>query len=177
MASRFALPFCLLLAFATVAVWARVDRRWPVPAWLFAVLAVGLLGSSVPRQARHFYSHMGIDEIEWERRWVGERAPVSRLILTNKSSLPWLLDKTPAILLPRARILQDRLQLHLARHTFGEILVMQSLRPTTSRGDHQLVPEEELPPGFRLELITEKRFGTKIARISRLVAVEGGSGG
>ena len=177
MAARFALPLYMLFAFASVAFIRWLDRRMPATPWLFAIVAVGFLGFSLPRQARHHYSHLGNDEIEWERRYVAALAPADRLIITNKSSLPWLMEQTPSILLPRARAMQDRLSHHLARHTFGEILVMQSLRPTSIRGDHRIVPEEELPPGFTLELITEKRFGTKIARISRLVAVTEGSDG
>jgi len=177
MATRFALPLCVLFAFAAVFFVRWLDRRLPATPWLLVLLAVTFFGFSLPRQARHHYSHLGNDEIDWERRFVAVRAPVNRLIITNKSSLPWLMEQTPAILLPRARLLQDRLRLHLDKHTFGEILVMQSLRPTSVRGEHRLVPEEELPPGFTLELITEKRFGTKIARISRLVAVTERSGG
>jgi len=55
---------------------------------------------------------------------------------------------------------------------FAEILVTQTLRPTSAQGAHELLPEDRLPPNFKLELIAEHRFGTKIARISRLVAIE-----
>lgn len=177
MASRFSLPLCVLAVFATVLLVQRLDRRVPATPWLLGLAAVAFLAFSIPRQARHHYSHLGIDEIEWERRLVAARPPVDRLVITNKSSLPWLLERTPSILVPRARTLQDRLRHHLARGTFGEILVMQSLRPTSVRGDHQIVPEEELPPGFKLEFVAEKRFGTKLARISRLTAIETASGG
>jgi hypothetical protein len=177
MASRFSLPLCVLAAFAAVLFVQWLDRRRPVTPWLLGLAAVVFLAFSIPRQARHHYSHLGIDEIEWERRFVAARPPADRLVITNKSSLPWLLDRTPAILVPRARALQDRLRHHLARGTFGEILVMQTLRPTSVRGDHQIVPEEELPPGFKLEFVAEKRFGTKLARISRLTAIEAEAGG
>jgi hypothetical protein len=172
MAARFGLPLCVLFAFAAVFLARWLDRRVPATPWLLALVAVSFLGFSLPRQAHHHYSNLGNQEIEWERRFVEDRPSAHRLIITNKSSLPWLMGQTPSILLPRARILQDRLRLHLDRKTFDEILVMQSLRPTTANGGHQIVPEEELPPGFALEFITEKRFGTKIARISRLVAVK-----
>jgi hypothetical protein len=171
MAARFALPLCVLFVFAAVLLVRHLDRRLPATPWLLVIVAVCFLGFSVPRQARHHYSHLGNDEIEWERRYVAELAPADRLIITNKSSLPWLLEQTPSILLPRARALRDRLRHHLEKQTFGEILVMQSLRPTSLRGDHRIVPEEELPAGFALEFVAEKRFGTKLARISRLVAV------
>jgi len=173
MASRFSLPFHLLLALAVVAVAAvyGARRRWLVPAVALGCGAF-ILGSAVPRQAMHLYSHLGIDEIEWERRFVEARPPGDRLILTGKSSLPWLVRKCPSILISRARHVPDRLRYQLAQPTFREILVIQSLRPTTAEGRHQLLPEDELPPNFKLELLVEKRFGTKIDRVSRLVAVE-----
>lgn len=172
MAARFALPLCVLFAFASVLFVRWLDQRMQATRWMIVILAAAFLGLSVPRQARHHYSHMGIDEIEWERRFVAERPAVQRLVITNKSTLPWLLDRTPSILLPRARVVfQDRLRFHLERRTFDEVLVMQTLVPMTAEGNHGVPPDEELPPGFELELLAEKRFGTKITRISRLVAV------
>jgi hypothetical protein len=50
--------------------------------------------------------------------------------------------------------------------------VTQGARPTSSDGDYRLPPEDVLPDWFRLELLAERRFGTKLARISRLVAVD-----
>jgi hypothetical protein len=177
MAARFALPLCLLFAFASVVFVRQLDCRMRATRWVLVILAAAFFGFSIPRQARHHYSHVGTDEVQWERRFIAGRTPANRLIITNKSSLPWLLEQTPSILLPRARAMEDRLRHHLEKNTFGEILVMQSLLPTTSKGDHRLLPEEELPPGFELEFVAEKRFGTKIARISRLVAVAERSGG
>lgn len=178
MASRFSLPFCLLLALVVVAVAAVFDaqRRWVAPA-LAAGCVLYTFGSVVPRQALHLYSHLGIDEIEWERRFVAARPPGDRLILTSKSSLTWLVLKCPSILISRAALVPDRLRVQLAQPTFREILVFQSLRPSSVYGQHQLVPEDALPAGFHLELITEKRFGTKIDRVSRLVAVDAPAAG
>ncbi len=170
-ASRFSLPFHLVLAFAAVVAVARLDRRFPASLGLIGVMSVFALGVTVGHDAQHLYSHLGIDEVEWEKRYVAALPPGERLIITNKSTLPWLLEKTPSILIGRTRLVGDRLKYQLEQNTFRDILVLQSLRPTTVEGDHQLLPEDRLPPGFDLELMTEKRFGTKIARISRLVAV------
>lgn len=170
-ASRFSLPFHLVLAFAVVVLAARLDRRGPASLALLGGMTVFALGVTTSHSAQHLYSYLGIDEIEWEKRYVAALPPGERLVISNKSTLPWLLVKTPSILIGRTRLVGDRLQYQLERKTFREILVMQSLRPTTVQGDHQLVPEDRLPPGFDLELVTEKRFGTKITRISRLVAV------
>jgi hypothetical protein len=123
------------------------------------------------RFALPLYSHTGIDEIEWEKRFVAARPPGERLIITNKSTLPWLLLKTPSILVGRARLVADRVQYYLQEEPLREIIVMQSFRPTTADGDYQMSPDDQLPKGFELEFLTERRFGSKITRISRLVAV------
>ena len=171
MASRFSLPLYLVLAFAVVVAGAALGRRWPaLPAWLMgtALLAVVVATS---RFAEPLYSHTGIDEIEWERRFVAARPPGPRLILTNKSTLPWLLIKIPSILVGRANIVADRLQAQLQDGVFTEILIMQTFRPTSADGDYQMNPEDRLPKGFAIEQLAERRLGTRVTRISRLVAV------
>jgi hypothetical protein len=171
MASRFALPFHLLLVLGVVAAAACLDRRWPVSWVLLAAVGLFTFGSSAPKQSYHFYSHLGNDEIEWERRIVAARPAGSRLVISNKSTLPWLIDQTPSILLERSRGVADRLAAQLAMPDFREILVTQGMRPASREGDYELPPEDRLPEWFELELLAERRFGTKLARISRLVAV------
>jgi hypothetical protein len=172
MASRFSLPAYVvgILCAVTVARW--LDARWrhatPV---LLGLTLVSFLGFSVPKQSHHIYSQMGIQELEWERRTVAAMPPASRLVLTNKTTLVWLLDKTPSLLLGRALLMQDRIAYQLTQPTFQEVLVMQGLRPVSAEGYHQIVPEDRLPDNFELESLAERRFGTKIARISRLVAI------
>jgi hypothetical protein len=169
-AARFSLPLYLVLTFAVVAAGAQLVRRWPGTGILLALVAVLATVDATNRFAQPLYSHLGIDEIEWERRFVAARPPVPRLVITNKSTLPWLLEKTPSILNGRARLVADRVKYQLEEGGLGEILVMQTFRPATVDGDHQISPEDRLP-GFQLELLAEKRFGSKITRISRLVAV------
>jgi Dolichyl-phosphate-mannose-protein mannosyltransferase len=171
MASRFALPLYFVLAFAVVTAGDALGRRWRAVPVLLGGLAALAVVTATTRFAQPLYSHTGIDEIEWEKRVVAARPPGPRLIITNKSTLPWLLLQTPSILVGRARMVADRVQHNLQESLFREILVMQSFRPTTADGDHAMVPEDKLPPGFELEFIAERRFGTKLTRISRLVAV------
>jgi hypothetical protein len=171
MASRFALPFYLLLAFAAVLLVRDLDRWLPATRLLLLASVLFACGVTTSRYANHFYSHLGIDEIEWTRRFVQERPPMPRLIITNRSTLPWLVIKTPSILIDRARMVADRVNDQLHDANFGEILVLQTLPPTTEDGDHQVLPAERLA-GFKLELLAERRFGTKLTRISRLVAVD-----
>ena len=172
MAARFALPLHLLLVLAAVAAAAWGDRKWPVSVVALGVVAVFILGVSAPKQAYHFYSHVGNDEIAWEQRVIAARPAGSRLIITNKSTLPWLINRIPAILLDRSQAVADRLAEHLHMPDFSEILVTQGARPTSLEGNYQLPPDEILPAWFHLEPVAERRFGTKLARISRLVAID-----
>ncbi len=172
MAARFSLPLHLLFAFGTVLMAAGLDRRWPATPVLLVLTVAFACGVSTTRFSSHLYSHLGIDEIEWTLRYVNARPPGPRLILTNRTSLPWLLQKTPAILLDRSKLVAGRLQEQLREHNFAEILVLQSLRPTSPEGWHELIMDDRLPAGFHLEQLAEKRFGTKLVRISRLVAVD-----
>jgi len=172
MAARFALPLHLLLALAIVAAAAWGDRKWPVSVVALAVVAVFILGVSSPKQSYHYYSHLGNDEIAWEQRVVAARPSVSRLIVTNKSPLPWLIEQTPAILLDRAKVVADRLAEQMHMPEFSEILVTQGARPTSLEGDYEIPPDEVLPAWFHLEPVAERRFGTKLARISRVVAID-----
>ena len=172
LASRFSLPFHLVLAFAVVVAAAAYDRRWPVSWVLLGGMTVFAVGVTTTRHAQHLYSYLGIDEVEWEKRYVAALPPRERIIVSNKSTLPWLLEKKSSILIGRARLVAARLKYQLEQGPYRDILVLQSLRPTTAEGDHQLVPEDRLPPGFTLEVMVEKRFGTRISRISRLVSIQ-----
>ncbi|HVU16781.1 MAG TPA: glycosyltransferase family 39 protein [Candidatus Didemnitutus sp.] len=171
MAARFSLPLYLLIAFLVVLLAGALDRKWMVTPLVIAATVLFAAGVSAGRFAGHHYSHLGIDEIEWERRFVDSLPPAPRLVITNRSTLPWLVEKTPSILIDRARQVADRLQYQLRDTTFKEILVTQALPPTTADGDYQILPAERLP-GFHLELLAERRFGSKLVRISRLVTID-----
>src|SRR5205814_2023558 len=129
MAARFALPLHLLLVLAIVAATAWGDRKWPVSAVALGLVGAFILGSSAPRQSFHFYSHLGNDEIAWEERVVAARPAGTRLMLTNKSTLPWLINNTTAIVLDRARMVADRLAEQLRLPDFSERLVTHGARP------------------------------------------------
>ena len=171
MAARFSLPLHLLFVFALVTAGATLRSRWPALPTILGALALLAVVLATSRFAQPLYSYTGANEIEWEKRFVSARPPGERLIITNKSTLPWLLLKTPSILMGRAGLVADRLQHQLQEANFREILVMQSFRPTTAEGDYQMVSDDRLPKGFEVEFLAERRFGTKITRISRLLSV------
>ncbi len=172
MASRFALPFYVFLAvLAAVALAGAHARRWLFGAAL-AGAVLFTLGSTVPRLSRHGYSNLGTEEQNWLVRTVAARGAGPRIIITHKTTLIWLLEKTSALLIQRARLVPDRLRYQLAQGTYREILVTQELRPASAEGQHQVIPDNTLPENFHLELVAQKRFGTKLVRLSRLVAVD-----
>lgn len=172
MASRFGLPFCLLLAVLAAVALVKMDPK----GWVFRVGLTGalvfILGSTVPRLSRHAYSNLGINELHWLVRTVEQRGDGPRIVISHKSALIWLMYKTPSILIDRAKMVPDRLRFQLKEKVFREILVTQELRPASAAGQHQVIPGDVLPASFHLEMLTEKRFGTKMVRLSRLVAVD-----
>ncbi len=172
MVSRLALPFSMFLGFAIAAaigVWKPslpVVRGW-IAVVLLAYLSFGLSAATYQRDLSELVS-----EIEWERRVVQEQMPpAARLIITNKSALPWLIQHVPAIGIGRARERPDELRLHLEWGTFDEVLVAQAYRPTSATGDHQIDPSQDLTGLFVLETVAERHFGGHIARISRVVKI------
>lgn len=171
--SRLALPFLALLALLGAGLAAYLDRFFAATrfALVGSALAVVLIYGRVT--PLHLYSAENLiaAEVNWELGWVKSRPAANRLILTNKSCLPWLLEHTPSMLLDHIRKREPQLRFHLEAGTFGEILVMQRLRPTTRQGDLRIDPADALPANFELELLAEHRFGITLARISRLRAL------
>lgn len=172
MASRFSLPLHLLLTFAVVLAAIGLDRRGILSRALLLFVGLFAVAGAAAKFGLHHYSHLGIDEVEWQRRYVNALPSGERLIISNQSTLPWLLEKKPSILIGRARMVADRLHAQLQEPNLDEILVVQTLRPSTPDGDHQIPPDDKLPATFTLETLAERRFGTRICRISRLTAVE-----
>jgi hypothetical protein len=174
MVSRLALPLLMVMAIAA-AVWlARLDRRWPATRWalIFTLISVPLIyGRATPH---HTYTAHNIVAAEqrWEMMWVEARGTADRIILSNKSCLPWILNRVPSLLLDHARDRGPQLRFQIAEGNFHEILVMQRLEPVSSAGGFKVRPDDALPPGFQLETLAEKRFGATRSRISRLMSVD-----
>jgi hypothetical protein len=173
-ASRFALPACLGLALLAAVLVCRLDRRWPAMRLAFLGVGVFLLVSALPAISYRLYTtqNLVMKEVDWEHEFVLPRPSGTRLFITNKSTIPWVLWKIPALIIGVARQRGEQLRYHMAQGTFQEILVAQALRPTTPDGHFGVDPEDLLPGTFHLETLAEKRFGGRMARLSRLVAVD-----
>lgn len=173
-ASRFALPMCLLLALAAAWWVGRIDSR-RVPALRIAIVGFGvwLLVWCFPALAHRLYTSQNLvmQEVEWEHEQLMKR-PGPVLLISNKSTIPFVLLRIPTIIngVGRQRVAQIRY--HMREGTFKEVIVAQALRPTSAAGQMGVDPDDVMPDSFRLVPIAEKRFGGRYARLSRLVGIE-----
>lgn len=170
--ARLSLPTCVLMAIALAYAVDRFGRLRLQISWLAAGAAVfAYLWGGLVANAQHTGLNTLDKELLWERRFVATQPPGERLIITNKSALPWMLCHTPAIAVEQARHRGAAIQFHIDAHTFREVLVFQKYRPTDAQGDFQLDPADRLPDSFVLEPIVERRFGTRLDRVSRVVMI------
>ncbi|MEO6246694.1 MAG: glycosyltransferase family 39 protein [Opitutaceae bacterium] len=171
-ASRFALP--IYFALAVLAGWAvhALDRGWPATRLAAAGLAVWLLCFASGTYAHRFYTahNQVMLELEWELAQVTAR-PGPLLVITSKATLPFLLQRIPAVNTALARGRGAEIAWHRNLGTFREVLVTRVLRPTTAEGDPMVDPEDVLPDSFQLEPLAKKRFGGRWIEICRLTAI------
>lgn len=171
--SRLSLPFCALLALCLGWFVAALPvRRRALGLGVVAggaLLAYGTTG--LRANATHWQLNLLMREIAWEGEFVDSLPPARRLIVSNKSALYWLVREMPAVQIPRARWRAEQVKFHLDHHTFDEIIVCQGYRATGPDGVFQLDPADRLPASYVLEPIVERRWGTKLARLSRVAAI------
>jgi hypothetical protein len=174
MASRFSLPLCLTFAvLAAVLAKGLADRRLPAlrAAWLG--LAVWLMALGLPAINLGLYTitNDGMQELDWEHGIIAaQQGPL--LVISNKSTIPFILWHIQAILNPAAATKGNDISYHMGQQTFREVLVTQAIRPSSAEGDMGVDPDDLLPPNFHLEKIAEKRFGGRLDRISRIVSID-----
>jgi hypothetical protein len=172
-AARFALP--LFLAFALIAGWfvhSLDQRRIPASRIAGFGLLVWLFVVAAPAYAHRFYTSQNLvmHELQWELEAVEHRKPPIFLI-TSKATMPFLLEKIPALNTSIARNRGPEIAWHMRHGTFREVLVSQVIRPSSAKGELIVDPDDELPDSFRLATLAEKRFGARWIRISRLVEI------
>lgn len=173
-ASRFALPMYLLFALVAAGLVNALDqRRWAATKFAAIGLGVWLLGWGMPAYATRLYTTLNLvmHELNWEKDVLAaRRGPL--LMVTNKSTIPFVLWRISAINPPIARLRQADIAWHMRERTFREVLVSQALRPTTIEGKLGIDPEDLLPDSYHLETVAEKRFGARWIRISRVVRID-----
>lgn len=173
-ASRFALPLCFLLALVIARLARDFDeRRLRGTAALSAGLAVWFFVFGMPAIARRPYTDQNLVmlEVDWAREIIATR-PGPVLLLTNSSTIPFVLSRIPTLLVAGARVRGDQIRYHLAQGTFREIIVTQAIRPVSKEGETGVDPDDVLPENFHLEPIAQKRFGGRWLRVSRVTGID-----
>lgn len=172
---RMALPVNMAQALAI----AWIVSRLPVDSWRSRVVgwlvAGGLLayaGFGLQANESNGSVNQIATELTWGQEWVSRQPPKSRLIISNKSTLNWLIEKSPCLNLPYARGRALQVAKQMANGTFKEVLVFQYYRPSGPEGGFVLDPRDALPSSYVLEPVAERQFGAKFMRISRVVAIK-----
>jgi len=170
--ARLSLPFAVLLVFCL----ALAVERWSCPRRPLAAVvvfgaALAAFTTGLVANARDTGLNVLGQELAWEDRVVAARPPGDRLIITNKSVLPWYTEAVASIQVERARDHAEGVKFHLDQHTFNEVLVLQAWRPVGAGGGFQLEPHDALPDSYVLEPVAERRFGGHLDRISRVVQI------
>jgi hypothetical protein len=177
MAARFSLPVSLAFAVLAAAMVASLaSRGLPALRLAWAGLGVWFLTSGLPALDLRFYTvaNLGMQELRWERQYVRDlqsrQGPV--LIVSNKSTIPFVLWHIPVVLNSVAALKGDDIRYHMGQDTFSEVIVSQAIRPITDDGQVGIDPADTLPPSFHLETIAERRFGGRWDRLSRVVSID-----
>jgi 4-amino-4-deoxy-L-arabinose transferase-like glycosyltransferase len=172
--TRFALPFCFMLALVAGWVVHAFELR-RLPALRIATLGLGvwLLGCASRAYAHRIYTQQNLvmHEVIWELEQISA-LPTPLLVITGKASMPYLLHRIPAINMAIARARGPDIAWHIRQGTFHDVFVTQVLRPTSGNGDIIVDPEDELPASFHLEPVATKRFGGRWIQISRITAID-----
>ena len=174
MASRFALPICMSFSILAAVLVRNLQDRG-IPALRIAVVGLGvwMVTGGMPAIARRLYTdqNLAMQELEWEHQIIESR-PGPVLMISNKSTIPFILWHIEAVISAVGAQKGEEIRYHMGQGTFKDVLVAQALRPTTKDGDFGVDPDDLMPPGYHLQSIAEKRFGMRIARLSRIVSID-----
>jgi len=174
MASRFSLPLCLSFAVLAAVLVRGLEVR-SVPALRIAAIGLGvwMLTGGMPAMARKLYTdeNLAMQEIEWEHSIIESR-PGPVLMISNKSTIPFILWHIEAVISAVGAQKGEQIRYHMGQGTFKDVLVSQALRPTSKDGQFGIDPDDLMPPSYHLQTIAEKRFGMRIARLSRIVSID-----
>jgi len=171
--SRLIMPFTVLLAFGVVLVLRSLDQvNAGIKNWVAMGALVAYLGWGLPAVAHNREINQQATELAWEQQQVALMDPVSRLILTDKTTLGWLMKGQPSLGLNDAGFRAEAIQFRLDHGTFKEVLVTQRYRPVNAEGRvFEVDPRDVIPARFVLEPVVERMIGGRLVRISRVVEI------
>lgn len=171
--SRLIMPFTVLMGVAIVVALRTIESRgWPLARWVLGGALLYHLSWGLPAANHHRRINQLANEMEWEVRAISRMSPRSRLILTDKSSLNWMIRGIPSIILENADSRAEQIQFHLDHGTFEEVLVTQRIRPISIDGGFEVDPRDRISARFVLEPVIERMHGARLVRISRVVEIK-----
>ena len=171
--SRLIMPFTILLGVAVIVVLAKIEQGGlRLTKWVMGGALVCYFGWGLPAARQHRDINQLATELAWEQSVVARMEPRSRLILTDKTTLGWLMKGIPALILKEAENRAEQIQFHLQHGTFDEVLVTQRIRPISSEGEFEVDPRDRISDRFVLEPVHESMQGARLVRISRLVEIK-----
>jgi hypothetical protein len=140
---------------------------------LGAGLCVWVLTGGLPAMAARTYTdeNLVMQEIDWVHGLIASR-PGPVLLISNRSTIPFVLWRIPTIISAVGAQRGEQIRYHMGQGTFREVLVVQTMRPTTIGGDYGVDPDDLMPPNYYLATVAEKRFGANLARVSRIVSID-----
>lgn len=170
---RLALPVYAVLALALAYMIGRFADAFGALAarWVLAGSVVCYLGIGMRSTAYCSELSLLAREIAWETDWVKQRPVVPRLIISGKTTLNWMMERTSALPISLAIERADRVRFHMEAGTFREVLVLQHLKPIGRDGGFVIAPGHVLPARFVVEPLVERQIGGKLLRISRVVKI------
>lgn len=176
LASRFSLPLCVSFSILTAVLVRDLERlRLPALRVAAAGLGVWMLTGGLPAMALRTYTdeNLVMQELDWEHELVATR-PGPVLLISNRSTIPFILWHIPAVISAVGAQRGEQIRYHLAQGTFREVLVFQTLKPSSAKGEFGVEPGDAMPSNYHLQTLAERRFGSNIARVSRIVSIDPG---
>ncbi|MCC5022522.1 MAG: glycosyltransferase family 39 protein [Candidatus Synoicihabitans palmerolidicus] len=171
--SRLILPFTVLMGVAVVMALKRWDTgNGRLAGWIASGALISYLGWGLPATEYHRNINQLATELAREQRAVSRMAPLSRLILTDKTTLGWLMKGIPALVVDDAESRAEQIQFHLDHGTFKEVLLTQRYRPISPEGGFEMDPRDVISDRFVLEPVWERMQGARLVRISRVIEIK-----
>lgn len=158
-ASRFALPFYLLLTYSLVLclnLFSSVQLIWRA---VYALTLIYLIGFALPNNAKGVFNHRNyvVRELQWIETVIDSKVP-SRALLVDSYGVYWALRDIPAlsqavVLMSAARIVEE-----VEGGKFSEIIIIDRRESHIIDGAIVLDPSEFESVHFELELIEQASF-------------------
>ena len=173
-ACRFSLPvywgLALCVPLALQAFPGHASWTWRAAWWC---VCAGALLHTLPTRARALYTERNLmaREVEWELRTLAGARETPLLVISNKSTLPWLLAHVPSRLLTQGDALWQSLPRDGRGVVLGTVLVTQGMKPSSAEGDFAVVPDDVVPSYVELREVATHREGARLNRLSVVYAV------